>query len=113
MNKEITFESIREEKNVDELYRMRHELVKRITQLHEELHSGNVKRHKTEILGDINLLKDLEDYAWERIPILKKENYFAEKEMRGALRRFKEVCRIKLPDTLFRELEMESKKSPS
>lgn len=105
----ITFATIQLEKNVDELYRIKHTLVNHIGALHQELHSGNSKREKSEILGDINEAKDLEDYAYERIKVQRHEDFIANKEKNSGLRKFKELARAELRPDVFARLERESK----
>jgi len=110
---EITFKKVQNEKSVERLFEMKNELVKLASDLHIELHSGNSNRDKSEILGDINETRDLEDYVIERIKNQKRQDYIDHKEARHGLREFKEICRKRLPAELFAEIERESKKVSS
>jgi len=105
----ITFKQVQNEKSVEELYRIKNELVQLSSELHKELHSGNSKRDKPEILGDINEARDLEDYTIERIKNQKRQDYIDQKEKRNGLREFKEICRGRLAPELFAEIERESR----
>lgn len=106
----ITFNQIRDEKSVDELFRIKNELVQLASNLHKELHSGNASREKPDILGDINEVRDLEDYTFERIKKQKRQDYIDQKEKRNGLSEFKEICRERLEPELFREIERQSRK---
>jgi hypothetical protein len=110
---EITFKKVQTEKSVDRLFEMKNDLVKQASDLHVELHSGNSNRDKSEILGDINETRDLEDYVIERIKNQKRQDYIDQKEARHGLREFKEICRKRLPEELFTEIDRESKKVSS
>jgi len=109
----ITFKQVQNEKSVEELFRIKNELVQWASELHKELHSGNSHRDKPEILGDINEARDLEDYTIERIKNQKRQDYIDHKEKRNGLREFKEICRKHLPEQLFAQIERESKKVSS
>lgn len=106
----ITFESIRQEKNIDELFRIKHELVTRASTLHQELHNGNTHREKSDILGDINETRDLEEYVFERIKVQRHENFIADKEKRFGLSKFKELAKAELPEAVWKRLDQESRK---
>jgi hypothetical protein len=101
----ITFDQVRNEKSPDELFRLKIELAEEASQCHIQMHDGNTMRSRSELLKDINYNNDLIEYIDVRIKDARNEIYIANKENRHRLRRFKEICRMKLSEETFKEIE--------
>lgn len=106
---EITFDKIRNEKNPDELFGFKIKLAAKTSDMHIAMHDGNTGMSKSEILKEINSNNDLIEYIDVRIKDVRNEIYIANKENRYRLRRFKELCRVELPEELFKKIEEKAK----
>jgi hypothetical protein len=108
---DITFDTVKLERDINELYRMKIELTQDSSELHELYHSGNSKMTKSEILSEINFNKEMIEYLNVRIKDRRQEIYIEEKEQRYHLKQFKDLCRERLSPELFKELDTESRKT--
>lgn len=106
---EITFDIIRNEGDPDELFRIKHELSDKKSDMHVKLHDGNSAMSKPEILKEINSITNLIEYVDVCIKDVRGEMYIAKKENRFRLRRFKEIARVELSEEVFKKIEDRAK----